>query len=59
LARNEKTDEAAAREQRLAAALRQNLRKRKLQQVRRQQAEDGEKADPQAAGGATGGKREP
>jgi hypothetical protein len=54
LARNDKTDDAAARELRLATALRQNLRKRKLQQERRQQPDDEKPAAP--AAGGQGGK---
>jgi hypothetical protein len=53
LVRNDKTDDGAAREQRLATALRQNLRKRKLQQERRRQSTDEKPAAP--APGSRGG----
>jgi hypothetical protein len=56
LARNDKTDHATAREQRLATALRQNLRKRKLQQEHRQKA-DGEKPAAPAADSQRGKTR--
>ena len=58
LAQNEKTGDAAAREQRLAAALRQNLRKRKLQQAGRQQPEGEETPGLADDDGAAGRARD-
>jgi hypothetical protein len=44
-----KTSEAKRREERLAAALRENLRRRKAQARARKSGSDGQKAEPEPA----------